>query len=74
MMATETISALTPLAPVTVRSALEERTPVYPGLLAVIVAVPADTPVAIPEESTVATFGALEIQVDSSVTFCVLEG
>jgi hypothetical protein len=74
MTFTETISPPMPLAPLTVRSALEERVPVYPEILAVIVAVPAVSAVATPDELTVATAGELEVQVDSSVTFCVVEG
>jgi hypothetical protein len=43
-------------------------------MLAEMVAVPAETAVATPDESTVATAGALEVQVAWSVTFWVLEG
>jgi hypothetical protein len=43
-------------------------------MLAVIIAVPADFAVATPEASTVATAGALDVQVAESVTFWVVEG
>jgi hypothetical protein len=47
---------------------------VNPGILAVIVAVPANTAVTTPEELTVATAGALEAQVTMEVTFSEVEG
>jgi hypothetical protein len=43
-------------------------------MLAVIVVLPAETPVAMPLALTVATPGALEVQVTESVMFCWLEG
>ena len=54
--------------------AVLETTPVNPGILAVIVAVPANTAVTTPEELTVATAGALEAQVTMEVTFSEVEG
>jgi hypothetical protein len=52
-----------PLEPVTVRVALELVGPLNAVELAVIVVVPAPTAVATPEVLTVATEGALEVQV-----------
>jgi hypothetical protein len=47
---------------------------IAPGMLAVIVAVPAETAVARPEELTVATSGVLEVHETVFVTSCELEG
>jgi len=60
-----------PAAPVTVRTALEEVGPLKAAALAVIVAVPALTAVATPEALTVATVGAVELQVTRLVMSCV---
>jgi hypothetical protein len=60
--------AVVPLAPVTTKVALELTMPVYPDALAVMVVVPAPTPVANPEEVTVATVGTLDVQVTAPVT------
>jgi hypothetical protein len=64
----------TPPPPDTVSVAEAETTPVYPFKLAVIVVVPAETPVATPVALTVATPGTLEVQVAESVRSCVVEG
>ena len=45
-----------------------------PAMLAVMLAVPADTAVATPLELTVAIAGAFEVHVTIVVTFCVLDG
>jgi hypothetical protein len=63
-----------PEAPDTVSEAVAETTPVNPLMLAVMVVVPAERPVATPVELTVATAGALEVQVAESVRSWVLEG
>jgi hypothetical protein len=47
---------------------------VAPAMVAVIVALPADTAVARPTELTVATAGALELQVTMVVTSSVVAG
>jgi hypothetical protein len=60
--------------PVTVSVAEEETTPVNPLTLAVMVVVPAETPVAKPLALIVATPGAVEVHVTESVRSCVLEG
>jgi hypothetical protein len=51
-----------------------EVTPVNPFKVAVIVVVPAATPVATPEELIVATPGTLEVQVAEFVMSCVVDG
>jgi hypothetical protein len=56
-------------AVVTVRVAEAVKLPVYPLILAVMVVVPADSPVATPEESILATAGTLEVQAAVSVSF-----
>jgi hypothetical protein len=63
-----------PELPVTVSVAEAETRPVNPLMLAVIVVVPAETPVAMPLALIVATPGAFEVQVTESVRSCVLEG
>ena len=63
-----------PDAAVTVTVALAVMVPVYPFMLAVIVAVPAVSAVARPVELTLATAGALEVHVAVSVTSDVVEG
>jgi len=63
-----------PLPPVTVSDAVAETTPVNPLMLAVIVVVPAETPVATPVALIVATPGTLEVHVTESVRSCWLEG
>jgi hypothetical protein len=60
-----------PLPPVTVIVAVVLAAP---GILAVIVVVPAETAVASPEEFTVATAGVLEAQVTRPVTSWELDG
>jgi hypothetical protein len=70
----ETISEPAPPAPVTVSSALEESSPVYPAMLAVMVAVPEDFASTTPGDSTVATPGLLETQLDSDVSSWVVAG
>jgi hypothetical protein len=60
--------------PDTMSVAVDEATPVNPLMLAVIVVVPAETPVATPLALIVATPGALEVHVAESVRSCVLEG
>jgi len=60
-----------PLEGATVRVALELTGPLNAVALAVIVVVPAPTAVASPEALTVATEGALEVQVTLLVTSCV---
>ena len=63
------------LPPVTVTAiALLVISPPKPLVLAVIVAVPAATPVTTPAELTVATAGTLEAQVAVLVMFSLLEG
>ncbi len=52
----------------------EETTPVNPLTLAVMVVVPAETPVATPLALIVATPGALEVHVAELVRSSVLEG
>lgn len=63
--------AVVPLEPVTVRVALELVGPLNAVALAVMVVVPAPKAVAMPAASTVATAGALEVQVTRLVTFWV---
>jgi len=63
-----------PDEPVTVSVALALMVPVYPCMLAVMVAVPAVSAVTRPVELTVATAGELEVQVAVSVTSEVVEG
>jgi hypothetical protein len=60
-----------PLAPVTVRRALEVVGPLKAAAVAVIVVVPALIAVATPAELTVATAGVVELQVTTLVMFCV---
>jgi hypothetical protein len=73
MIASETIfpPATPPPAEVTVRVAVELTGPLNAVALAVIVVVPAPTAVASPEALTVATAGALEVQVTALVIICV---
>lgn len=59
--------------PVTTRVALELTGPLNAVALAVMTVVPALTPVATPEELTVATAGTLEVQVTVPVIFSVDE-
>jgi hypothetical protein len=59
---------------VTVTVALAVMVPVYPFMLAVIVAVPAVSAVASPVELTLATAGALEVHVAVAVTSDVVDG
>ena len=70
MMAMEVIvpPAVPPLEPVTVRVAVEVAEPLNAAAVAVMVVVPAPTAVARPEELTVATAGAEEIQLTPLVT------
>jgi hypothetical protein len=66
-----------PLVPVdapTVMVELAVIVPVYPLMLAVIVAVPAVSAVTSPVELTLATAGVVEVHVAVSVTFEVVEG
>ena len=63
-----------PPVPVTVSVAELEISPVKPGMVAVIVVVPAESPVATPEALMVATAGALDVQVTVSVTLLVEDG
>jgi hypothetical protein len=63
-----------PGEPVTVRVAVAEVTPVNPLMVAVIVVVPADTPVATPEELMLAIPGTLEVQVTEFVMSCEVGG
>jgi hypothetical protein len=63
--------AVVPLEPVTVMVALEAVGPLKAVALAVMVVVPAPTAVASPAALTVATAGALEVQVTTLVTFWV---
>jgi hypothetical protein len=63
-----------PELPDTVSDAVAETTPVNPLMLAVIVVVPDETPVAMPLALMVATLGALEVQVTEVVMSCWLEG
>jgi hypothetical protein len=77
MMAREVTVPPVPLVPddpVTVTVALAVMFPVYPLMLAVIVAVPALSAVARPVELTLATVGALDVHVDVSVTSDVVAG
>ena len=60
-----------PLEPVTVKVELEEVGPLNAVALAVIVVVPALTAVTIPDASTVATAGVVELQVTKLVMFWV---
>jgi hypothetical protein len=59
---------------VTVSVALPDTVPVNPAMLAEIVVVPADSAVASPAAFTVATLGALEVQVAKLVTFAEVAG
>jgi len=61
-----------PADPVTVTPAVEVTGPLNAVAVAVIVVVPALTAVTKPVEFTVATAGAVEVQVNPVVTFCVL--
>jgi hypothetical protein len=61
--------AVPPLEPVTVRTALEVAVPLNDAALAVMVVEPAPTAVASPAVLTVATEGALEVQVTPVVKF-----
>jgi hypothetical protein len=63
-----------PPALVTVRTAVAESMPPNPGMLAVIVDVPADTAVASPEELMVATAVVLDPHDTRVVTSSVVEG
>jgi hypothetical protein len=65
--------ATPPVDPVTVRSAVELTGPLNAVAPAVIIVVPALTPVATPEALTVATEGVLEVQVTVLVIFCFEE-
>jgi hypothetical protein len=60
-----------PLEPDTVTVALALTGPLYPPALAVIVVLPEPTAVASPDAVTVATEGALEVQVTPDVMLCV---
>ncbi len=63
-----------PELPETMSVAAAETTPVNPLTLAVIVVVPAETPVAMPLALIIATPGALEVQVAEAVRSCEVEG
>jgi hypothetical protein len=76
-MVSELTVPVEPLVPVdaaTVMAELAVRVPVYPLMLAVIVAVPAVSAVTRPVELTLATAGELEVHVAVSVTSDVVEG
>ena len=77
IMASEVTVPLAPVVPddpVTVTVALAVMVPVYPFMLAVIVVVPAVSPVARPVELTDATEGTLEVHVAVSVSSDVVVG
>jgi hypothetical protein len=64
--------ATPPLEPVTVTIAFEVAGPLNAAALAVIVVVPEPAAVTTPDELTLATAGALEVQVTPVVIVCIV--
>jgi hypothetical protein len=71
---TSDVLVTVPPVAVTVTVALELTLPVNPGMVAVTVVDPAETPVQSPLEFTITTEGELDAQVTVSVTSCEVAG